>query len=190
MKVLLVSLLAFLFAFFLGCQESSVTDPATIEDAVLTIEDVQNLAYKDLISYYPEIIELNTSVYDPSHHGRKYTDVKGFIRYNHKLFKYETPKQPVRFGAQVKLYINTDLFPDCPNANINKCMKVVALENETVYFEGLLNHAKIVENKFRVCNCCCCPIDLYVKFAINRSEVRLISLEIQKCGWTPIGEEM
>jgi hypothetical protein len=186
MKVLLVSPLAFLFAFFLGCQENSITDPVTIDGGVLTIEDVQNLAYKDLLSYYPENIPISGSLYDPSHASRKPTVIDGFVRYNHKLVKYETTKNQVRLGAEVKLYINSKLFPDCPKATDHKCMGIAAILDETVSFTGSNEHAVAIEKKFNVCNCCCRPLEMLVKFEVSHSGVNLVSIKLQLSKWRPI----
>lgn len=196
MKALFASLLACLFAFFLGCQQSSITDPVTIDDNALTLEDVQNLAHKDLISYYPGLIKVDDRIFDPSHYNGisplpLFTEVKGDIRYSHQLFEVDQTPPPALLGAKVKLYINLILDAECPKQD--SYMKVVAISDATVYFSGSPGTTEefiIVERAFKVRNCCCCPMDLYLKFGISHTEVSLVSMELQKCGWAPREEEM
>ena len=181
MKVLLISLLAFLF--FLGCQENSITDPVTIDDGVLTVEELQNLSYKDLISYYPELITIDDRIADPSH-PNNLTEVTGFIRYKRQLLE-EDKTSPNQIGVKLNFYFNLYLHPECPKND--GFMRVTGISDAAVYFPD--DEILLIERHFRVCNCCCCPLDMFFKFAITKNDVQLVSLELKKCPWKPIHQE-
>jgi hypothetical protein len=179
MKVLFVLLSAFLMVFFLGCQENSITDPGTTDANVNAVQDFQNLPNKDMISYYPGIIKIFDSIYDPTHPQNGGDQIKGFIRYNHRVIAGLSSQDHPRYTVKVGFYVDLALEAKCPMHN--DCMKVVRLSDQTVEFPPVDNNAyQVVEKVFRVSNTCCGPLDLIIKFSVDRNDVGLLSMTLKK----------
>jgi hypothetical protein len=171
MKTLFVSLTAFLFAFLIGCQ-SSITDPVGTDNGYS--------ANKDFISTLTEMIKVDDAVLDPTHPLGNPTKVKGFIRYNLQQIQADLTLTPPPPQLRVKLsaYIDLTLTPDCPRVKVNNNMKVVASIDKTVFFTGSNDAAIFFNNVFRVRNCCCGPMDMILKFQVDRKELKLVSMEL------------
>ena len=79
MKTLFVSLVAFLFAFFVGCQ-NSITDPAGSDNGE-KFSGNENLVNKDVLSNYPGVIKLNGIMLYPTLPFNSYVTISGQVKF-------------------------------------------------------------------------------------------------------------
>lgn len=184
MKTLIVSLVALLFAFFIGCQENSITDPAAENSSSGTeVSNTLNID-KDILSYYYKDIKIDNVLYDPSHPLNSNAKIYGTVRYRIDDLKIDKSNL-----VKVGLYVNATLKGGCTlskKAWTVNCTReaIVDVSNTTI------NDAKIFEKAFGVCNCCCHPLKLVIKFELNDDRalnVVSMRLELAEVG-EPIGD--
>jgi hypothetical protein len=187
MKALFALFTAFLVVFFLGCQESSITDPGAVNDNAFSQQQIQDPANKDLLSYYPYVLEIPETVFDPTHpnfHGSKIT---GFIRYGIQHLPVFGIAQRPRYEVEARFYINLTINPNCPKQD--KPMQVVGLASELVEFYDIdTNSPRVVTKEFNVCHCCCGCLKLVLKFNVFNKEVNLHSMQLVEVKGMPIGD--
>ena len=177
MKTLFVALVALFFAFIIGCQENSITDPVTndtgAEFTTTTALDID----KDLISYYPGVVKLSGSIFDPSHRLNSYAEINGVVRY--RLEKIYTDKtRPPRAAIKVQLYVNAALKSNCPKQD--RPWTVINTAEEVVYISPIAQSVYFLEKSFRVRNTCCTPLNLVLKFQVDEKVVTLVSMELKR----------
>jgi len=186
MKTLYVSLVAIFFAFFIGCQESSITDPVS-KDTELNIGTAEpnNFIDKDLISYYPGVIKLEGMLYDPSHYFNSFAEIKGIVRYS--LDQINTDKRPPRPAIKVQLYVNAAIRGGHTGHNLPWTVNKTA--EDIVYMSPAIQSAYFLEKSFRVSNTCCAPLNLVLKFQVDEKVVTLVSMSLKKVpGIVPIAD--
>jgi hypothetical protein len=184
MKALLALIAAFLMVFFLGCQENSITDPGSIDDNALAVQNDQNLTNKDMISAYPGVIKIFDAIYDPTHPQNNGDQIKGFIRYNHQLLPVSSSYSDPTYSVKLKLYVNLEIDAKCPMHS--DCMKVVAATDQNVDFAATdHNFYQEVEKVFSVANTCCGGMVLVLKFSVDKDNLELLSMSLKKVSdWT------
>lgn len=165
MKALFVSLVALLFAFFIGCQ-SSITDPALSENTAIAEEE--EMAFKDAVSSFPGLIKLDGNLFDPIHLPYP-VQMEGVIRY--KLDMLPNIDQALK----VSIYINASLKSGCPSQN--KHWMVYGLTEDVLY-----SSTSILVKSFDVKNTCNCHFKLVLRLKVNEKEVILISSELKPYG--------
>lgn len=186
MKTLVVSLAALLFAFFVGCQESSITDPVS-NDTELNLGTAEpSILDKDLISYYPGAIKLEGMLFDPSHYFNSFAEIKGIVRY--RLDQINTDKRPPRPAIKVQLYVNAELRGG--HTGHNRPWTVNNTSADVVYTSSANQLVYFLEKSFRVRTTCCAPLNLVLKFQVNERELNLVSMELKLVeGWATINDE-
>jgi hypothetical protein len=175
-----------LFAFIIGCQESSVTDPVSNDTEMnLDTAEPDNFLDKDLISYYPGVIKLEGMLYDPSHRLNSFAEINGIVRY--RLDQISTDKRPPRPSIKVQLYVNAALLGGHTGQNrhwtVNNTAEDIIYtspDNQSVYF---------LEKSFRVRNTCCAPLNLVLKFQVSEKSVALMSMHLVKAKINEIAQE-
>ncbi len=173
MKTLFVFLAAIFFAFFIGCQENSITDPV---DSGTT--EQENIFSKDLFTFtYPNVIKLDDMAYDPSHRLNSYAEISGVVRYGIQNIKkgnifsnYGTPPDK---KYKVSIYVNAELKGGCnPDSQIWTVKKsfsyIVSVNSADQSFISF-------EKTFRVTNTCCAPLNLVLQFQLVDQELILTS---------------
>ena len=175
MKTLFVTLVALLFAFFLGCQ-SSITDPELLEPTKFVGNaEQENSAYKDAVSTWPGIIKLEGSLYDPSHRLNSMAEISGIVRYNfEKVNLYKASPKP---AIKVNMYINAELKGGCPGHGPWIVFGTSeAIVNTSVNYQQVI----FVEKSFKVRNTCCSPMNLVLKFQVSEKALTLVSMRLVK----------
>lgn len=190
MKTLFVSLVALLFAFFLGC-ESSVTDPEmTMPTKLIGNAQQETFAFKDVLNAtYPNVIKLKGLLWDPSHRLNSFAEIDGVVRYGFKKVSNESTAQiPIdiyKVGSditpdkkiKVDLYVDAALKSQCPLNNGAWTVKNTADEIITVNTTNQV--VTYIQKSFRLKNTCCAPLNLVLKFEVNKSELKLVSMELK-----------
>lgn len=190
MKTLFVSLVALLFAFFLGC-ESSVTDPEmTMPTKLIGNAQQETFAFKDVLNAtYPNVIKLKGLLWDPSHRLNSFAEIDGVVRYGFKKVSNESTAQiPIdiyKVGSditpdkkiKVDLYVDAALKSQCPLNNGAWTVKNTADEIITVNTANQV--VTYIQKSFRLKNTCCAPLNLVLKFEVNKSELKLVSMELK-----------
>ena len=176
MKTLFVSLVALLFAFFLGCQ-SSITDPELLEPTkFIGTSGEDNSAYKDVLSYYPGAIKLEGVLYDPSHRLNSMAEISGIVRYNFE--KVTLDKTSPKPAIKVNMYINAELKGGCPGQH--HPWLVSNSSEDLVYTSASIQPVYNLEKSFRVKNTCCSPMNLVLKFQVSEKALTLVSMRLVK----------
>jgi hypothetical protein len=166
MKTLFVSLVALLFAFFIGCQDT-VTDPIVNDSANVFADDYVS---KDIIHYYPNVIKLAGMIDDPSHDFDSFAQIKGTVRYKiDRVFsKLSTPPSALR----VKLLVNAKI--KCQN-QVADTQWIVAGSSEDLFYKSNANESVYYfEKSFRVQNSG--GMDLVLKFRVSEEQLELLSM--------------
>ena len=181
MKAILFVLQAFVLVFFLGCQESNITDPGAIDDSTPIVQSSQTLpevSYKDLASSYPKSIIVSQLIYDPTHPANISEPIKGIIRYNNKLVPKYSALGTNQYRVQIDLLVDLILDANCPRNH--DCMKITASSTETVNFYANFDQVKYFEKVFRVNNTCCGDMNLVLKFSAGKKDISLASMSLKK----------
>ena len=163
MKTLFVSLVALLFAFFIGCQ-SSITDPALSENTAIAEEE--EMAFKDAVSSFPGLIKLDGNLFDPIHLPYP-VQMEGTIRYNLEMLTN------IDQALKVSIYINATLKSGCPGQNKHWMVYGLTEDVLTSYTN------RILEKSFEVRNTGNCNYKFVLRFKVNEKEVILISTELK-----------
>jgi hypothetical protein len=181
MKTLFVSLVAFLFAFFFGCQ-NSITDPVVSENAY-----TENYANKDVISTYPEVIKLQGMLDDPrqSNTLNSGVEINGDLRYSLETVYFDSPPPAPQSAFKVRLYVHAQL-----KANSSQDTDIWTVKGTS---EDLVNKTDpaesiyYIQKSFRVKSKCPVPMDLVLKFQVDEKEISLVSMDLKKVhGLLPI----
>ena len=176
MKTLFISIVALFFAFLIGCQENSITDPVMdntgTEFTTPTASDID----KDLISTYPGVIILEGMLYDPSHQLNSFAEIKGIVKY--RLDQINTDKRPPRPAIKVQLYVNAAIRGY--HTGHNRPWTVNKAAEDIVYMSPTAQSVYFLEKSFRVSNSCCAPLNLVLKFQVDEKVVTLVSMELKK----------
>ena len=190
MKTLFVSLVALLFAFFLGCQ-NSITDPVVPEtNQLVDATDEETLVYKDVFNVtYPNVIRLEGLLLDPSHRLNSYAQIEGVVRYGIKKLNSRTAAEiPIEFykvglagtpdeNKKVDIYVDAQLKANCPHSNSAWTVKKAVDQIITVNTTNQL--VTYIQKSFRLKNTCCAPLNLALKFEVNKNELKLVSMELK-----------
>ena len=187
MKTLFACFVAFLFAFIIGCQESFITDPVSNDTEINLGTAVPNNVDKDIIHFYPGAIKLTGMLYDPSHFFNSYAEMSGIVRY--RVDQMPAAQLPTEKSIKVLLYVSAELKAGCPGQNH---LWTVKKTTEQIVTVSSANQSVIyVEKSFRVCNTCCAPLNLVLKFQVDEKVVTLVSKRLMKVpGWVRIKDEM
>jgi hypothetical protein len=187
MKTLFVSLVALLFAFFLGCQ-SSITDPEITEHTKFFGSANENTnAYKDVFNFkYPNQIKLEGTLVDPSHRPNGYADISGVVRYGIREVEGGTTAQiapefyKVAPSGTPDKKFKVDLFVDADlKGGHNNAWSVEKAAAQTIIINSTNQSTTYIQQSFRVKNTCCAPLDLVLKFKVNGKELKLESMELK-----------
>lgn len=190
MKTLFVSLVALLFAFFLGCQ-NSITDPEMSESTQFVGNAQEDIAtYKDFISFtYPNVIKLSGTLLDPNQSIYNQVKISGVVRYGIKKINTGTNSQiPVAHYKsspnetstpkyKVDFYLDAAFKSNDPHCNRTWSAKGTA---DQIFVTNSLNNAVVSFVKsFRVKNTCYSPLYLVLRFEFSEKELRLVSMDLQ-----------
>jgi len=173
MKTIFVFLVALFLAFFIGCQENSITEPVmndTGAEFTITTPTID----KDIVNYYPGSIKLEGMIYDPSHRLNSFAEIKGMVRYRLQ----PVTLVPKRKAIKVGFYVNAELKSNCPHQHCP--WKVINTTEEVLYASSAIQSVYFLEKSFRVRNTCCAPLDLVLKFQIDGKAVTLVSMSLKK----------
>ncbi len=190
MKTLFVSLVALLFIFFLGC-ESLVTDPEVLEPTkFIGSSDQDNSISKDIFSAtYPNVIKLKGQIWDPSHRVYRHAEIDGVVRYGLKKISHESTAQiPIDFDKvssdvtpdkkiKVDIFVDAALTTQCP-LNIG-AWTVKKAADKIISVNTANQVVTYVQKTFRLKNTCCAPLNLVLKFEVNKKELKLVSMELK-----------
>lgn len=201
MKTLFVALVALLFAFFSGCQ-NSITDPVVPESAeYTTTPEQETVAYKDIFHFtYPNRIKLHGFLYDPSEKLNNLVEINGVARYGIREISSGsqalTPKDIYKTSSsgtpdkklKVDLFVDAVFKVKCPGQNAFWSIKKAADQVVTV---NSANQAVIyIVKSFRVNNTCKAPLNLVLKFQFDNKVLTLASMELKLVdGWSTINSE-
>lgn len=180
MKTLFVSLTAFLFVLFDGCQENLITDPLAEGIEMNSEHQIQSDAYKDAISFYPGTIKLEGKLYDPSQLHNGYADISGIIRYRLDQNDFDS-------GIKVSLFVEADL--KCKNIGNDQPMTVNKISQDIVY-KSYSNHTfYYLLKEFDVENVCRIPLILVLNLRLDENELVLESMNLKKGHkYLPLGD--
>jgi len=185
MKTLFVSLVALLFAFFLGCQ-NSITDPV-VSDSKDNFGSfyTDNYANKDFIHTLPEVIELKGMVDDPRFSVNSPVEISGIIRYDLRMIYFDAPPPAPQSAFKVRLYIDAQLKAKC--SLDDDVWTVKSTSEDLVYKTNPTESIYYLQKSFRVKSKCPVPMDLILKFQVNEKELSLVSVALKKVpGLLPI----
>ena len=182
MKNILLSLVAFLFAFIIGCQESSITDPVLNDTGSNYTAEETIYLDKDILSYFPGVINLEGTLKDPSHAFNTFVDIKGVARY--RVTRIYTAKRSPQPAIKVEMYVKAELTGGYSEPNNVWTVSGVAenIRNTTPANQA----AYTFEKAFRVSNSKI-PLNLVLKFQVDEKVVTLVSMELKLAkGWAYI----
>lgn len=201
MKTLFVALVALLFAFFSGCQ-NTVTEPVVPDSSEYTnIAEQETFAYKDVFHFtYPNEIKLEGLLYVPSEKLNNLVEIDGVARYGIREISSGsqalTPKDIYKAssGGTSDKKLKVDLFVDavfemkCPNQNAPWSIKKAT---EQVVIVSSANQSVIyIVKSFRVNNTCRAPLNLVLTFQLDNKVLTLASIELKLVdGWSTINSE-
>jgi len=182
MKTLIASLVLFLFAFLIGCQ-NSITDPVLPDETNYSNAIEETVAFKDIItSTWPGLIRLHNSIYDPSHPNLSVL-LAGNIKYKvEPAFVVEG----TGYGKmKVNFYVDVELKSGCPRQQCSPSVRSFADAN--VKITSAENEAYFIEKTFIVRNTCCGQLTLMLKFGVTENNIYLVSSTLKpRGGWVPI----
>jgi len=181
MKTLVVSLVAFLFALIIGCQESSITDPVSNDTEFNRNTTVPNSADKDFTSYYPGVINLEGKLFDPSHPFDKSAMIYGVVRYGLDSNPSGVEQRPPFAAIKVRLFINAELKGGCTGQG--HPWTVNSRSEDIVYITGINQSIYNLEKSFRVRNTCCAHLNLILKFKVEEKTLKLVSMSLKLGGY-------
>lgn len=172
MKTLFVMLVAFLFAFVIGCQESSITDPTTNEEEM---NQFNSNGIEKSSNFYSDEVEVKEAISDPSHPNGRLTLVYGYIKYRVTYPKIAGPGRSIERNAiVVNGFIDLNLDADCPEIDSN--MKVTSWFVHKIPFTYTDNLNKSFYRSFKVNGSCCKPLTLIVGLRLTGKVLEVVSL--------------
>jgi len=145
MKTLFLTLTALSLAFFIGCQENSITDPVVN----LPVNKDQATAPD---KYFQGTIPLEGSLADPYPVINTFYRISGQIEYNFRIFYADPiPPAPQRY-LSVRFETNADLQYVCtvcpPNEEDNLAGFIADVSEDYIALTG--NHASLFEKTFSI----------------------------------------
>lgn len=183
MKTLFISLVAVLFAFFLGCQ-NSITDPVVPETTnIAGTVDEETVAYKDAVSLWPGVIKLEESICEPIHNTCNTTFIGGVIRYDIKPLPPRHRFQPT---LKVGVYINAEF-----KSNFFETVdpwRVYGMTEDIIYFSAAEQEFYTLDKEFLLTNTGDYRLKLVLRFRVSKTALVLISMDLKKCADVPIGD--
>ena len=184
MKTLFVCLVTFLFALIIGCQESSITDPAVDNTAQIHSTFMENSLNKDIL--YPNSIKLTGSLPDPSHFFNSYAEIGGIVQY--RIEKIQFDRRPPYTGIKVSLKVNAELKSDCPHAD--RSWLVNDRTQTVLYISSAAQITNSFEKSFKVNYTCCGKLNLVMKFSLSGKYQTLESMKLVKVNSmsVPVGD--
>lgn len=187
MKTLVVSLVAILFAFFVGCQ-SSITDPV-VTDSKDNLGSVytENFASKDWINSLPGVIDLKGPIQVPSQSVDQFADIDGTIRYAIEKVYFDTPPPAPQSAFKVSLYVNAKIT--CTNPGNDNVWIVQNTSENMVYTSDQNDLVSLLVKTIKVKYACPAPLDIVFKFQVNEKELKMTSMELKtREGWVQAGD--
>jgi len=186
MKTLFVSLVALLFAFFIGCQ-SSITDPLVTEKSNQASVYNENFPSKDWISSLPGEIDLGGVIQVPSASIDQFADMEGKVKYSIEKVYFDSPPPSPQFAYKVSLYINATIT--CKTYTSENVWLVNNTSTDYVYPSTSNETINFLVKSFTVRNACPAPLDLILKFRVAEKEMSLVSKTLKITdGWATIGD--
>jgi hypothetical protein len=183
MKTLFVSLVALLFAFFLGCQ-SSITDPIVSDNGTTLSTPVEeNATYKDVISTYPGFLRLTGMLADPINGVNSRAEIGGFVKYKIENLGTDKTSPSHQIRKKISIYVDATLKAGYPNNPV--IWAVNGFTNETYPANAALY---LFEKSFRVQNALNAPLSLVIKFQFDGSNLSIYSMKLVVARyWVPAG---
>ncbi len=188
MKTLVVSLVALLFAFFAGCQ-NSITDPIVDENTIYSGQAyAENYADKDLINFtYPNMIKLEGMLDNPSGPSEGSVNISGVVRYGLETVYFDSPPPATQSAIKVSLKVDADL--KCNSSLDGKFWIVKNTSQDFVYGSDGVNNIYYLTKTFRVQNTCRTTLDLVMSFEVTEKDLKLTSMKLKiPDGLQPIGD--
>jgi len=171
MKTLFASLVAIFLAFFIGCQESSITDPVS-NDAGWNL----STANKDIINHYPGAIKLDGLLSDPSNPSNTiHSTVKmsGVVQYKLELVQFDPAPPAPQSAIKVKLNVKAELYNRYSNQDEHVWF-VTGTSEDLVYWNAD-QQFYFLEKSFKVHKGTGRALDLILKFRVTEKELVLES---------------
>jgi hypothetical protein len=183
MKTLFISLVAVLFAFFLGCQ-NSITDPVVPESTnIAGAVDEETFAYKDAVSLWPGLIKLDESICEPIHNTCNTTLIGGVLRYD---IKGLPPRHRFIPTLKVGIYINAEFKSNLfETANT---WRVYGMTEDIVYFSAAEQQFYNLDKEFLLTNTGDYRLKLVLKFKVYKNYLELVSMDLKNRGDVAIGD--
>jgi len=182
MKTLFVALVALLFAFFIGCQ-NSITDPVSETTNMAGTVDEETVAYKDAVSMWPGVIELDGSICEPIHNTCNTTLIGGVIRYDIKPLP---PRRHFIPKLKVGVYVNAEFKPNFTETS--GPWRVFGMTQDIVYLSTSGEEFYTLDKEFLLTNTGDYRLKLVLRFKVSKSALVLISMDLKKCAYVPIGD--
>ncbi len=177
MKTLFVSLVVFLFAFIIGCQESSVTDPLSNNTEMNSSTEELNIASKNVVPFwpdYPKKINLLGVMHDPVH-VFGYTKIKGVVKYDLQIIT--SPDPAYKKAVKIRMSINGLIIHRCP---MGAEPWNVSGTSEDIWYLGA-DRPSTLQKSFTILNPCCAPVRILLTFNVNEKYLTLKSMYLMKC---------
>jgi len=174
MKTLFASLVAIFLAFFIGCQESSITDPVSNDTG-------WNLgtADKDNINHYPGAIKLDGLLSVPSHPSINIVNtvkISGVIKYKVELVQFDPAPPAPQSAIKVKLNVKAELKNN--NSNKDEHIWFVTGTLEDLIYQKDDQAFYFFERSFRVQKTTGPQLELKLKFRVSEKDLVLESMRL------------
>ena len=175
MKTLFVSLVAIFLAFFIGCQESSITDPVSNDNGWnLGTSD------KDVNHYYPGAIKLDGMLDDPSHTSNTIVNtvkITGVINYKVERVQFDPAPPAPQSAIKVKLDVKAELNNSYSEDQNDRVWFVVGTSEDLVY-QKVDQPFYFLERAFRVQKTTGPQLELKLKFRVSEKDLVLESMRL------------
>jgi hypothetical protein len=171
MKTLFASLVAIFLAFFIGCQESSITDPVS-NDAGWNL----STADKDVNHYYPGAIKLEGWLSDPINPSNTISGtvkMNGVAKYKLELVQFDPAPPAPQSAIKVKLNVKAELYNRYSNQDEH--VWFVTGTSEDLVIRKADQQFYFLEKSFRVHKGTGPALDLVLKFRVTERELVLES---------------
>lgn len=166
MKTLFMSLVALLFALFVGCQ-SSVTDPVDLDNA--------NNIGKDAARCVPGVIKLDATILNELPTDAGEFNVDGWIKYN--LESTPAPEGTPSTLVKVSMTMNADFSSEVDSQSP---WKVKSSTTEIVYAPSSGTAFATFNKTFKVVNVKGHQLEIKPKFKVNASALAVEGIEVSE----------
>jgi hypothetical protein len=135
------------------------------------------------------VIKLKGQIWDPSHRVYRHAEIDGVVRYGFKKISNESTAQiPIDIDKissdvtpdkkiKVDIYVDAALKTQCPLNNGAWTVKKTA---DKIISASTANQVvTYIQKTFRLKNTCCAPLNLVLKFEVNKKELKLVSMELK-----------